>query len=310
MSNSFSLFESVFNSLEEQIAVIDKKGTIIAVNLAWQAFGLENGLTPDKSFVKHNYLQIVSASAATGDRLAGEALQGIMDVLDGKLASFLCEYPCHSLHEKRWFIMRITALHGDESNNLFVISHNSVTQRKLAEERAMLDSLTSLANRRAFNMSLSNEIRSSVRNQIPIGLALIDVDHFKQCNDVLGHTTGDKYLINIADVLRAHARRPYDLAARVGGDEFALILPNTGLDNLRDLAESIIKSIRDLHMVIDDSTQVTVSIGLLSIIPDERHNEDFLFSEADKALYSAKNAGRNQAIFSSQITVGQTKSSG
>lgn len=302
MSNSVSLYESVFNSMEEQVAVIDKEGNIVAVNLAWQDFGKDNGLSPGQSYVDSNYLDVVSASAARGDKLAGEALQGIKSVLDGKQSTFFSEYPCHSPDEKRWFIMRVIALHGDDSKNLFVISHHSVTQQKLAEERAMQDSLTGLANRRAFNLSFNNEIRNSIRNQMPIGLALIDVDHFKLCNDALGHAVGDKYLTNIAHVLLAHARRPYDLAARVGGDEFALILPNTGLSDLREIAESVMKSIRDLNMVIDQSMRVTVSIGLLSVIADERHDEAFLLGEADKALYSAKNAGRNQSVFANLIT--------
>lgn len=306
-----ALYESVFHSLEEQIAVIDQAGNILAVNLAWQNFGIENGLPSGYSCMSHNYLEALSDSAAAGDSLAGNALQGIMCVLTGKQPSFYYEYPCHSPDERRWFTMRITPLHGDEAGRLFVFSHHNVTQRKLAEERAealaMQDPLTGLGNRRAFHQFLNREIGSSIRNQIPIGLALIDVDYFKNYNDEFGHAAGDQCLTNVGQVLSAHARRPDDLAARIGGDEFALILRNTDLDNLRTIAESVLKKINDLRMVFGGSRQVTVSIGLLSLVPHEQQDGDFLLQEADKALYRAKSAGRNQAVYATLGTSGQAQ---
>lgn len=309
-----ALYSSVFHSLEDQIAVIDQAGNILEVNLAWQNFGVENGLPSGYACAGHNYLETVSDSFAAGDALAGEALQGIADVLAGKLAFFRLEYPCHSPDEKRWFTMRATALHGDESGGLFVVSHHNVTQRKLAEERveelAMQDPLTGLGNRRAFQLFFKNEMRSSIRNRTPIGLALIDVDYFKNYNDEFGHAAGDQCLANVGQVLLAHARRPGDLATRIGGDEFALILGNTGLEKVREIAESILKEINDRGMVFGESRQVTASIGLVSVVPHEQQSEDFLFQEADKALYRAKSAGRNQVVHADALpgTNGQAES--
>jgi diguanylate cyclase (GGDEF)-like protein len=296
-----TLYESIFHTLEEQIALIDQRGDILSVNLSWQSFGTENDLPRGYSCVGHNYLETLSNSVAAGDSFAGDALQGIVDVMAGKLAYFYHEYPCHSLNEKRWFTMRVTRLHCDESSGLFVISHHNVTQRKLAEERvaelAMQDPLTGLGNRRAFNLFLAREIRNSIRNRVPIGLALIDVDYFKNYNDEFGHALGDQCLIKVGQVLLAHARRPDDLAARIGGDEFALILRNTKLDDSRQVAESVLKGVYNLKMVVGGSRQATVSIGFLSVLPDEHQDVDFLFQEADKALYRAKSAGRNQAAY-------------
>jgi diguanylate cyclase (GGDEF)-like protein len=150
-------------------------------------------------------------------------------------------------------------------------------------------------------------MRNSIRNRTPIGLALIDVDYFKNYNDEFGHAAGDQCLIKIGQVLLTHARRPDDLAARIGGDEFALILRNTELDTVRKIAESVLKEINDLKMVFGDSKQVTVSIGLLSVVPHEQQSEDFLFQEADKALYRAKSAGRNQAVYAQLGTNGQAQ---
>lgn len=306
-----ALHTAVFHSLEEQIAVIDQAGSILEVNLAWQNFGIENGLPSGYACVGHSYLEILSDSAAAGDSLAGEALQGIAGVLAGKREFFYFEYPCHSPDEKRWFTMRVTALHGDECRGLFIISHHNITQRKLAEERieemAMQDPMTGLSNRRAFHMFLSKEMRNSIRYRTPIGLALIDVDYFKNYNDAFGHAAGDQCLTNVGRILLAHARRPGDLAARVGGDEFALILGNTGLEMAREIAESILKEVNDLKMLIDESKRITVSIGLLSMVPHEWHNEDFLFQETDKALYRAKAAGRNQVVYTQPGTNGEAQ---
>lgn len=295
-----ALYESVFHSLEDQIAVIDQAGNILEVNLAWQNFGVENGLASEYTCAGVNYLDTLSDASAAGDSLAGEALQGIADVLAGKLAFFSFEYPCHSPDEKRWFTMRVNALHGDEFKDMFVVSHHNITQRKLAEERveqmAMQDPLTGLANRRAFLLSLRKEMRSSIRNRTPIGLALIDVDYFKNYNDEFGHAAGDQCLTNVGQVLLAHTRRPGDLAARIGGDEFALILANTELETARMIAESVLKAINDLKMVFGDSKQVTLSIGLLSVVPHKPQTEDYLLQQADRALYRAKSAGRNQVV--------------
>ncbi len=314
MSNPVVLYESVFHSLEDQIALIDQSGNIIAINLAWQNFGAENGISSSYSFMGSNCLETVSDSAASGDSLARDALQGITCVLTGKHASFYYEYPCHSPDEKRWFTMRVTTLRGGESGGLFVISHHNVTQRKLAEERveelAMQDPLTGLGNRRAFSQIFGKEVRNSIRHRIPIGLALIDVDYFKNYNDEFGHAAGDQCLINIGQVLLAYVRRPHDLAARIGGDEFALIVGNIELDNLAKIAESILKAINDLKMVFGGSRQVTVSIGLLSVVPHEQQSEDFLFQETDKALYRAKSAGRNQAAYANLAASGQAQHGG
>lgn len=300
MQKPTDLHTSVFHSLEEQITVIDAAGNILDVNLAWQTFGVENGFRSEYTCLGHNYLKTLSESVAAGDSLAGEALEGITDVLSGKRAIFYFEYPCHSPNQERWFTMRVTPLHGDESRSLFVISHHNITQRKLAEQQvekmAMRDPLTELSNRRAFFLFLTQERRISIRSQTPLALILLDVDYFKNYNDEFGHLAGDQCLTNVSQVLLAHARRPDDLAARIGGDEFGLILGNTGPEMAWKIAESVLKEINDLKMVFGDSKQVTASIGLISVIPNKQQNEVFLFHEADTALYQAKSAGRNQVV--------------
>ena len=294
-----ALHTLVINSLDEQIAVIDQAGTILDVNFAWTQFGGENGLPSRYAWEGHNYLEVLSAAAASGDHLAGEAGQGILDVVSGKSASFYFEYPCHSPDEKRWFMMRVTRL-KDDSRSLFVISHQNITQRRLAEERAehlaMHDPLTGLANRRYFNLFFNRELRRSIRNRSAISLIELDVDYFKDYNDEFGHLVGDQCLSNVGQALLEFSRRPSDLAARLGGDEFALILGDTDFAESHKVAEAILKAISDLRMVFGGSRQVTVSVGVASVIPHEQQSEDFLLQEADKALYRAKSAGRNRVM--------------
>jgi len=294
-----ALHTLVVNSLEEQIAVIDEAGAILDVNLAWTQFGAENGLPSRDGWAGRNYLEVLRTSFAAGDSLAGEAARGIQEVVEGERASFYLEYPCHSPQEKRWFIMRVTRL-KDDARRLFVISHQNITARKLAEERAehlaMHDALTELANRRYFNLFLSNEMRRSIRNRSPISLLEIDVDYFKDYNDALGHLAGDRCLAGIGRALRVFARRPGDLAARLGGDEFALVLGGADVAEAQKIAEAILAAVDKLDMVFAKSRRVTVSVGLACVVPDERHDEHFLLQEADKALYRAKASGRNRVV--------------
>ena len=299
------LHTMVFNSLYEQIAVIDQTGTIVDVNTAWIRFGLENGLSSDYEWIGKGYLQALTDSHANGDVLAGEAASGIRDMVEDRRTSFRFEYPCHSPDEKRWFMMVVTRLKVD-SRRLFAISHHNITQRKLAEEQseylARHDPLTGLANRRYFNLTLDREFRTSMRQRSPISLISVDVDHFKRYNDECGHPAGDECLAQVGHALLAFTRRPNDLAARVGGDEFAVLLGNTGVVESQTLAEAIVQSINDLEIVYGSSQQVTVTAGVASVIPLPHESNEHLLHEADKALYRAKKAGRNRAVHADPLS--------
>jgi diguanylate cyclase (GGDEF)-like protein len=296
MHDLSALHTLVLNSLEEQIAVIDQSGNIIDVNSSWNRFGESNGLPFKYGWIGRNYLDVLQTASAKGDSLAGEASQGILDVVNGQRDYFYCEYPCHSPNQKRWFMMRVAPI-KDHARFLFVVSHHDITARKSAEQQAeylaMHDSLTGLANRRCFNQFLHREIRSAIRHQTRISLIEIDVDHFKDYNDEWGHLAGDECLSNVATTLQTYSRRPNDLAARLGGDEFALLLGDTTLVEAEKIAQAIVRSIRELNMFFAGSKLITVSIGVAAMIPQERHSQTFLLQEADKALYAAKLAGRN-----------------
>jgi diguanylate cyclase (GGDEF)-like protein len=292
-----ALHSLLLDSREEQITMIDQEGTIVYVNRAWTTFGIENRLASASCGTGSNYLKVCNASGSSGDRLAGEAAQGLRDVLSGKRASFYFEYPCHSPKEKRWFMMRITSLQG-VSANLFVISHHNITQRKLAEEQveylSLHDPLTGLANRRHFSQFLSSEWRRSTRNRSPLSFIMFDLDHFKDYNDELGHLAGDQCLVKVGQAIRAIAGRPGDLAVRYGGEEFGLLLGNTGLEESIKVAEAVRQEIYELDMHYRGARRITVSAGVASAIPDNEQTELFLVRDTDKSLYRAKQMGRNQ----------------
>jgi diguanylate cyclase (GGDEF)-like protein len=244
-----------------------------------------------------NYMQACDSSAALGDTLAGAAVSGLSDVLNGRTDSFYHEYPCHSPTEQRWFMMRVVPLRG-HAERLFVVSHINITRRKLVEVQvesmSLLDPLTGLANRRHFDRFLVDEWSRAMRTGTPVSLLLVDIDHFKAYNDQLGHSAGDDCLCRVGKVLSTFSRRPTDLAVRWGGEEFALILGNTGLNGARKEAEAVRAAVAGMHLSFDGAHQVSVSVGVACSFPDLGRTEAQLVDMADKALYRAKHAGRNR----------------
>lgn len=175
------------------------------------------------------------------------------------------------------------------------------SQRKLQElnlqlmQLSQVDGLTGLANRRHFDETLVLELRRAHRNQVPLSLMMIDVDHFKRFNDNYGHQAGDRCLKQVADALKAACRRAGELAARYGGEEFALILPHCDAAGAVAVAEAIREAMRGMAIPHTGSVRshVTVSIGLVTRPADARHEPEQLVELADQALYRAKQAGRD-----------------
>jgi diguanylate cyclase (GGDEF)-like protein/PAS domain S-box-containing protein len=164
------------------------------------------------------------------------------------------------------------------------------------EALAITDSLTRVANRRSFDERLASEWRRALREQLPLSLLILDVDWFKSYNDSYGHPRGDHCLKQIAEAALAVVTRPSDLVARIGGEEFAIILPNTPIEGAAEVAKLICMTIR--HLKLPHNTNpigcVTVSAGCATITPTPGEHTTTLVQMADEALYAAKHAGRNQ----------------
>ncbi|NDV18933.1 diguanylate cyclase [Pseudodesulfovibrio sp. JC047] len=168
--------------------------------------------------------------------------------------------------------------------------------RKL-ERMSNQDGLTGLANRRCFDNTLVCEWMRNGREDSPLSLLMIDIDHFKRYNDALGHLRGDECLCSVGHILSRSARRPSDLVARFGGEEFVIVLPNTGSLGAKKVADTIHDTLARRHLDHPNSTVrpwVTVSIGIAASIPTCTNAPEALLQAADTALYSAKKAGRNR----------------
>ncbi len=176
-------------------------------------------------------------------------------------------------------------------------SIENVALHERAEEQAVTDALTGLANRRHFEERLVEEVERSRRSREPAGLLMLDIDNFKQVNDVHGHVAGDAVLREVAAVLGETARE-IDLAARYGGEEFALILPGAGLEGAGQVGERVRAAIEAREILVDgaagDPLHVTVSVGAAALGhgPEEARS---LVAAADEALYRAKRLGKNRA---------------
>jgi diguanylate cyclase (GGDEF)-like protein len=167
----------------------------------------------------------------------------------------------------------------------------------LLEALASLDGLTGISNRRRFDEMLDAEWRRSARKQNPLSIVLADVDYFKQYNDHYGHGAGDDCLKQIATTLVSSLLRAGDTASRYGGEEFAIILPNTDLEGANRVAERVRSGVKALaiphsHSVAAD--HVTVSLGCATVIPPQGLTPEILLDAVDRMLYQAKNEGRNR----------------
>lgn len=188
-------------------------------------------------------------------------------------------------------------------NNVREVSQRKIAEQQLAEAyraveaMAITDALTGLANRRRFDQYLTTEWRRGMRDRKPLSLVLIDADLFKSYNDVYGHLRGDNCLKQIAEVIQDVVARPGDLVARFGGEEFAVILPNTSEDGAFQVAKDVcaVMRSRQLPHSANSAGMVTVSVGSAMLVPQLGQHAMSLIDCADQALYQAKRNGRNCA---------------
>ena len=164
---------------------------------------------------------------------------------------------------------------------------------------ALTDPLTGLQNRRYFDDALAEYMREFSSIGRPIGVVILDLDHFKTINDTYGHDNGDVVLRSVALSLRQHTRH-HDVLARIGGEEFAIVFPNTDERALAALAERIRKAIQELPMVLEGKhVPITTSIG--AVLWDGEESGQDLLKRADRLLYEAKANGRNRVITGKDI---------
>lgn len=190
-------------------------------------------------------------------------------------------------------------------------------QRQLAEANTELrrlssqDGLTGIANRRTFDQTLEAEWRRSRRSGMPLGLIMLDVDYFKKYNDTYGHQKGDDCLKAVAEAMVESIGRGGDLVCRYGGEEFAILLPETPAPGAMQVADKVLAGIRAcgiVHEASDVSSFVTASLGICVGVPTGNADPASLVKAADNALYQAKCHGRNRTRFQPLLELHQAKS--
>ena len=181
------------------------------------------------------------------------------------------------------------------SRDIYRTAHESILGRINSQYQAMFDHLTGVANRRTFEEALDREWYRAMRDKGVLSLVVADIDDFKLCNDTHGHAAGDRVLKSVAALLEQRTRRGADLVARIGGEEFAIVLPDTDINGAAALAESIRLRVRVLaNRHRDEIPPVTISFGVSSVVPDASVDAGLLFSRADAALYEAKRKGKDR----------------
>lgn len=297
LAESEQFVRTTIDTVPETICVLDKAGVIISVNQAWRDFYDAN--SDDPLSVNYalgvNYLTVCE-SASSADLGAVEMAQGLAAVLAGEREDFSVEYPCDSPTEKRFFFARIKRFHGDSGHVL--VAHGNITDRKMIElelaRMAHTDVLTGLNNRRQFLQLSETELSRISRYGGALSVLMLDIDHFKRINDTHGHQAGDSVIQMLASICREQLR-DLDVIGRIGGEEFAVTMPNADYAQAMQIAERLRHAIDVASVPLPQgpSLRFTVSMGVTTLSNAREHLKRLL-DQADQALYQAKKNGRNR----------------
>ena len=264
----------------------------------------------DKEIVEH----IISSEIANSQTVDVEDYKSVLDEQIAKeQLLFKIEQLRQELDELKLekadleIMLETTTEHADIVESQL---HNEICDRQKAqaalslanrelEKLSVLDSLTQVANRRRFDDYLLQEWRKLKEEKAPISLILCDIDYFKFYNDTYGHPIGDYCLQQVALAIECVIESTPGLVARYGGEEFGIILPDTDAATAFKVAQKIAINVNQLHITHENSlvnNYVTISLGVHSLIPNSESTPELLIALADKALYEAKERGRNQAF--------------
>jgi diguanylate cyclase (GGDEF)-like protein/PAS domain S-box-containing protein len=286
-------FESAFGNAPIGMALVDLDGCWFQVN---DALCRITGYSERELRVR-TLLSITHKEDVDLDR------PFLRQLLAGQIPSYQIEKRCHHLWGHLFWVQETVSLVRDRQGQaLYLITQiQDISERKeLACHLEFLvdhDFLTGLFNRRHFEQILAQEVERTARYGATGAVLLIDLDHFKEVNDTFGHMAGDDLLKGIGGLLR-HRMRRTDTLARVGGDEFAVLLPQTGAEQAQIVADEFVKALgRQTAMLASSSIHITASVGVALF--DGRNALDVLAC-ADQAMYEAKQAGRNRFVLCQQ----------
>ncbi|HTK55501.1 MAG TPA: diguanylate cyclase [Gemmatimonadales bacterium] len=192
---------------------------------------------------------------------------------------------------------RETALRNARERELLVVTRQLASANEALQRLSLQDALTGIANRRHLDEYLDREWRRAIRSKAPLSVVMADIDNFKSYNDTYGHGAGDEALKRVAQAMGGSLRRAGDLVTRCGGEEFAVVLPETSLAHAHTVAETlrtVVESLHIRHIGSPVADWVTISVGVASEVPERTGSAAALLGTADKAMYRSKHAGRNR----------------
>jgi diguanylate cyclase (GGDEF)-like protein/PAS domain S-box-containing protein len=281
----------VYQASSEAMLITDTSSTIISVNPAYTHI---TGYAPEEVIGKKSD---IFRSARHDEAFFQSIWQEVLTT--GTWHGEIWNRRKNGEEHPAWLTLNASSS-KDGSLKGYVMLFSDITKQKASEEliwkQANFDTLTGLPNRRMLHDRLQQEIRKAQRNNQPLALMFLDLDHFKEVNDTLGHDIGDILLKEAAQRLTSCVRES-DTVGRTGGDEFTVILG--GLDDpgcVERIAEKILKTLAEPFPLGDDKAYVSTSIGI-TLYPDDADNIDALLKNADQAMYAAKNLGRNRYCY-------------
>jgi diguanylate cyclase (GGDEF)-like protein/PAS domain S-box-containing protein len=286
-------FESAFASSPIGMALADLKGRCLQVN---------DALCRITGHTRAAFMATTLRALTHPEDVDLDA-DSLRELLDGRIPSYQVEKRYrHAWGHYLWGLLTVSLVRDDRGELLYVVSQvqDISERRELAQRLEYLidhDFLTGLANRRRFEQELSREAERVARYGAPGAVLVIDLDNFKEVNDAFGHMAGDDLLKGVAGAVK-HRIRQTDLLARIGGDEFGVLLPQADADQAQIAADGIVKALgRHVAVLGDQSIRVTASVGLAMF---DRLSATEVLACADVAMYEAKQAGRNRfALYSS-----------
>lgn len=280
--------QSVLDSLEENLAVLDSKGVIVSVNRAWREFpSMYGGNTFDRGVVGENYLRLFRE--AFGRKSERGRTPG--SVLTGEREKFSFEYSCNPPGEKSWFRLSVTPLITGGEVSGAVVSHTDITRQKLAElesrRLAVIDPMTGILNRKAGMESLRTQIKISKRQKRNLTVCYIDLDNLKYVNDKFGHREGDNTLRKAVRLIKKVLRES-DEMCRLGGDEILLVLPNTTIKEGEIVIARINERIARSNEKGGTASALDISYGLAEYPVGGKCGAEELVDTADRSMYRMK----------------------
>lgn len=214
------------------------------------------------------------------------------EILKSKVKVFI------NLHNQKQIIANQNFILKDKVEELNKIKKKLETANEKLWEMANMDGLTTIPNRRSFDIKLPEEVKRMKRERKPLSLMMVDIDYFKKYNDHYGHIKGDDVLKDVANMLDKAVKRPGDFVGRYGGEEFVVLLPDTNLEGAKHISIRIMQELHAMkieHKKSEISKFISVSIGISVLNPDDKKTTpQQLVNKADIALYIAKNKGRNR----------------